>query len=105
MGNELTITVYETSLNLVNEVNELVFSSPGPQGPQGETGLPGGSFYEHSQPTPAGTWTIPHNLGRRVHVSVFDASGTEVKTDVDQASVNTAVLTFGAPFSGSAVLS
>lgn len=97
--NEVAVTKVEQSVGL---------TSPGPQGPagpQGPSGAAGGSVFEHVQSSPSATWTINHNLGRRVHVSIFDDSGNLVLSDVEHGTVNQATVTWSSPTTGSAVIS
>lgn len=55
----------------------------GPIGPEGPPGPPGANAgFEHTQSAPAATWIIPHALGRRPVVSVFDTAGNEIVTDI-----------------------
>jgi hypothetical protein len=53
---------------------------------------------------PAGTWTIQHNLGREVHITVISDSGEHVFADVTQNDLNSASVSFGAPFAGKAYI-
>lgn len=112
--NRVTVTSRNSTLlvrHRVPRVTMLTGGAPGPvgpQGPQGEPGVPGapgGQAYIHEQTTPAGTWTIIHNLGRKVHLSLFLTNGKMALTDVDQDDENTAVLTFPQPVAGTAYLS
>lgn len=78
----------------------------GPPGPQGLAGTPGGSAYEYVLNVASATWIINHNLGRRVHVSIFDGDGVLIYSDVDHsADFNSTTITFSTPRTGSAVLS
>jgi hypothetical protein len=61
-------------------------------------------YYVHEQSTPATTWTIVHNLGRRPLVAVTDSAGTEVMGGVLHHSNNSVELTFSSPFGGEARL-
>lgn len=72
-------------------------------GPQGPPGVAGG--FEHTQAAPASTWIIDHNLGRKVHVSIFSATQELVYADVIHGSINQTTITFATPTSGSAVIS
>ncbi|GJE27935.1 hypothetical protein [Methylobacterium organophilum] len=65
---------------------------------------PGGSgATERAQVTPAGTWIIPHGLGRRPIVTVYDTSGAEMLADV-VATATTVTIVFAVPTAGSVVL-
>lgn len=94
--NEVTVTKTESTVEL---------TAPGPQGPPGPAGAAGGSVFTFTQSTPASTWIVDHNLGRKVQVTIFDASGNVVYSDVAHGSVNQATITFASPVAGSAVIS
>lgn len=68
----------------------------------GGPGAAGG--IEYPQLVPRATWTITHGLGRRPSVSVYDANGSQIETDV-QATTTTATIAFPEPTVGSVVLS
>lgn len=73
----------------------------GPAGAPANTG-PGGSdaHYVHQQNTPAATWTINHNLGKRPAIQVFDSAGQECEGLLTHVTLAQAVVEFSAPFSG-----
>lgn len=71
---------------------------PGPRGP---TGLTGGTAYTYTQTTPAASWQVTHNLGRYPAAVLVIVGGSIVETDIDLPDINTAVLTFAQPTSGS----
>lgn len=89
---------------------------PGPPGPQGIQGIqgpvgpagPGGdgfvSNYYHVQMVPAASWSILHNLGRYAAVVVMNSAGEQVYGDVEYLSLDSVVVSFSAPFSGTAQL-
>lgn len=84
---------------------EIDLTMPGPQGPPGPPGPAGGATYVYDRAgVPAATWTIAHGLGRRVHVTVAGDDGREVEADVDNPDLNTTVITFATPFSGTALI-
>lgn len=58
----------------------------------------------HVQQTPSSTWTINHTLGGFPSVTVVDSANTVVYGMVTYVSKSQVVLTFSAPFSGSAYL-
>jgi hypothetical protein len=106
--NEVAVTKRVTDLEVVQLVQEVGLTSPGPQGPPGPRGLPGaagGSVFEFTQSTPAATWIIDHNLGRKVQVTIFDANGQVVYSDVTHGSVNQTTIYFASPVVGSALIS
>ena len=77
-------------------------SAVGPVGPQGPPGI--GSTFIFEQTTASAEWTVRHHLGRFPSVTVVDSAGSVVIGDVDYIDENTLVLSFVAPFSGSAYL-
>lgn len=80
-------------------------ATPGPQGPPGPAGPAGGEVFVYDRAgVPAATWTIEHDLGRRVHVTVCDDDGNEVDADVANPDLNTTVIVFATPFSGTALI-
>lgn len=54
-------------------------------------------------PVPVSTWTMPHNLGRRAAVALYDEHGVAMDTDVESTQT-LSVVTFPQPTAGSAVL-
>lgn len=60
--------------------------------------------YIFNQSSAASTWTINHNLAKYPSVTVVDSSGNMVVGFQTYNSNNQIVLTFSAPFSGSAYL-
>lgn len=78
----------------------------GSQGPQGAAGAAGGVPYKHTQTTPASTWTVIHNLGRKSPVTVFITPNlTEpVFTDITYPDLNTVVIAWPSPQSGEAYI-
>mgnify|MGYP003639334591 FL=1 len=58
--------------------------------------------YVHEQSSPSTTWTVNHNLYKRVAISVVDSAGTVIICDVRYVSDNQVVLTFDAATSGNA---
>ena len=114
VSNDVQVGQVSHEVQVTQIANEVVISAPGPQGPpgppgadgaDGAPGLPGGTFYIHTQSAPAATWTIIHNIGHKLHCTVFGDDGIQLLTDVDQNDPDTTVLTFAAPFSGVAYLS
>ncbi|PRH79393.1 hypothetical protein C6N75_09935 [Streptomyces solincola] len=105
---KLVVQQEDTELWVDYPVNALTLSQGGQQGPPGPPGVPGapgGFVYEHTQSVAAATWVINHNIGRRVHVSVFDSSGRQVETDVEHGTTNQTSVIFATPTTGSAVIS
>jgi hypothetical protein len=82
----------------------IVTGPPGPAGPQGPSGASGGT-YLHTQASPAATWQINHSLGRTPNIAVINTSGTVVHADIVHNSASQAVVTFPAPYAGTAFCS
>lgn len=83
----------------------VVVRGVGVQGRPGADGGSSGTYYVHTQSTPAATWIIAHNIGRPVQVTLFDAGGSIFYGDVTESGANTATATFSTPVAGSAYLS
>lgn len=64
----------------------------------------GDKTYVHKQVIASNTWEITHNLYKYPSVSVVDTGGNVVIGDVEYTSLNTLVIKFTAPFSGTAYL-
>lgn len=64
----------------------------------------GDKTYVHKQVIASNTWEITHNLYKYPSVSVVDTGGNVVVGDVEYTSLNTLVIKFTAPFSGTAYL-
>ena len=64
----------------------------------------GDKIYVHKQVIASNTWDITHNLYKYPSVSVVDTGGNVVIGDVEYTSLNTLVIKFTAPFSGTAYL-
>lgn len=62
-------------------------------------------FYEHTQIGANDTWTIPHNLGRKVNVFTTDVDDYEIKGRVINDDLNTVIIIFTIPIVGKAILS
>jgi hypothetical protein len=67
-------------------------------------GLKGGGDknYVYTQSTPAASWTVSHNLGKRPAVVVVDSAEDVVYGDIQYIDDNTVTLTFSGAFSGKA---
>lgn len=72
-------------------------------GPQGPPGVAGG--FEYVRSVAASTWIIDHNLGRKVHVSIFSDTADLVYADVFHGTTNQTTISFPLPTTGSAVIS
>lgn len=64
----------------------------------------GDKTYVFTQATASNIWEITHNLYKYPSVSVVDTGGNVVIGDVEYTSLNTLVIKFTAPFSGTAYL-
>ena len=110
------VTVTETE-TIVIENNDLVdiveIADPtptiievgiaGPQGPQGPIGS--GGTYRHVQLVASPVWTINHDLGAFLNITVVDSAGNEQVGDVRYIDANTIEVTFSGAFSGEAYIS
>lgn len=67
-------------------------------------GLGGDSGYVHEQASASTTWTINHNLGRRVDVAVTDLGGSALAAAVQATSLNQVVVSFNAAQAGYAII-
>ena len=66
---------------------------------------PGVQGYQHRQTLPAVTWTVRHNLGRYPGAVVLDTAGNRIYPGGESyPDLDTLVLTFSAPFPGTANL-
>jgi hypothetical protein len=64
----------------------------------------GTSAYVHQQLTPAGIWTINHNLGFRPSVELLDSGGQEIDGEVSHPTVNQTVVALSPATAGLARL-
>ncbi|MGS2646075.1 hypothetical protein [Streptosporangium sp. G12] len=117
ISNDSQVTVTDTSTELLIEavgptitveVGYLPFGggAPGPPGPPGQTGPQGppGNTIALAQSTPSASWVLTHNLGHKPQVSILDASGVVVHTDVTHLDDNTLSVVFAQPQAGTALL-
>jgi hypothetical protein len=63
-----------------------------------------GYQHVHAQDTPATSWTIPHNLGRRPNSLILSSGGMEMWAEVVHLSDNVLVVGFAVPTMGTAHL-
>jgi hypothetical protein len=75
----------------------------GDKGDKGEPGLNGAGF-DFTQPTPATTWTIAHNLGLRPSVAIFTPGGLQVMGTALHLSADVLQISFSTPTAGTARL-
>lgn len=109
---DLTIIASSPTVSIIHEnaSDILVISAgnytvPGPAGPQGPPGASGGAYFDYVQASPAATWIIPHNLNKRVHVTLFNSLNEIVYADIVESTLNLATVTFPTPFVGFAYVS
>ena len=57
-----------------------------------------------SQSLPSATWTIIHNLGKYPAVTVIDSANTVVEGAIVYTDINNIIISFSAPFSGTAII-
>lgn len=62
------------------------------------------SQYVHTQNSASTTWTINHNLGRRVQVILTDLAGNEVDAYIANPTLNQTVVTYTVARTGYAVI-
>jgi hypothetical protein len=110
LSNEITVVANPADHNVIvaADVVYAQVSAPGPQGPAGAPGPigpAGGDLFVYDRNgVPAQQWPIAHNLGRFVHITVLLDSGEEITPDVTQSDLNNAVIAFGVPTSGKALV-
>ncbi len=63
-----------------------------------------GTGYVFTQVSPALTWTVNHNMGRKPAVSVLSVGGVEIVAAVSHISSAQAVIEFSSPTAGQAIL-
>lgn len=88
----------------VLQVDVIVDTGVGPQGPPGVSGG-ASSTYEHSQPSAAATWVINHNLGFKPSTTAYSVGGQLMLANIIHMSLNQARIYFDGPVSGFAVCS
>jgi len=54
----------------------------------------------YTQSIASKTWTIIHNLSKFPSITIVDTANTEIEGFIQFIDINTAVVTFSAPFSG-----
>jgi hypothetical protein len=60
--------------------------------------------YTHTQAAAAATWTINHNLGRKVAVTLYTTGGVQMLADVTHTTSNQAVVNFTSAVAGTALV-
>ena len=79
-----------------DNVTTVVVSAPGPQGNAAQI------FYTHTQAVASSVWTINHNLGGQPTAVVLDSAGTQCEGTFSYPTINQMIITFTAPFTGTA---
>lgn len=69
----------------------------GGRGPPGGSGI---TDYVHTQVAPSAVWTINHNLGRYVIVTLLSVGSVEIEGSVTHPSMNQVQVTFAIPVAG-----
>jgi len=97
------ITVTTTVQNVVVSTTTptVTVASVGVQGPQGPAA---NIFYTYTQNTPASVWTVTHGLSGYPAATVIDTSGNNCEGTISYTNSNVMVITFTAPFSGTAYI-
>jgi hypothetical protein len=62
------------------------------------------STYRHNQTTAANTWTVNHNLGRDVEVTIFTAGGQQMWAEYIQINSNQVIVYFDGAYDGYALV-
>ena len=68
------------------------------------TGGSGFTTYTHTQGAASATWTINHNLGRKVQVTLYTTGGVEFLGDITHTTSNQAVVNLASAVAGSALV-
>lgn len=102
----VVVTIPVPNVQVTLNPQEVILSSPGPQGERGPAGPAGGSPFEFVQTSPSNSWVINHDLDRFPGVIVFvDGDLTHpVDADVTYSDRNNLTVSFLAPHSGKAEL-
>jgi hypothetical protein len=102
-ADEARFALYQMDMQLVYVPTTL----PATVAPPPVSGGGGGTSNEafvFRQDTPLATWSITHNLGREVQVTIWDDTGEVVYPVVDNPSLNVTVVTFANPATGTAII-
>lgn len=115
---DIVESVGPISLVVVGDLSPVPVVAVGLQGPRGATGdtgstgatgdtgaqgIPGvAETFTHDQNVASATWTIVHNLGAFLPVTVIDSANETVEGNVHYVDINTVILSFAAPFGGTA---
>lgn len=91
-----------TSPIIIREVQRMVVTAPGPQGPPGSSG--GSFYYRHDQLSASSSWVVSHNLGAYPAVTII-LNGELVLADVTHTSVDSVNIVFPTPQTGVVIFS
>lgn len=61
--------------------------------------------YQHTQSTPAATWTVNHDLGYRPNVQLTTLGGREILGEIQHISINQVIVYLDSPLAGLAICS
>lgn len=101
------ISVHEQGMTIAGgrlEVETIVFKDGSTAQSSGGVSPGSDASFSFAQNQASAVWHIIHNLGKFPSVTVFDSSNHQVFGDVTQNSANDLIVTFSAPFSGTAHL-
>ena len=107
MADNININQTINEITVVESSNNVVITTPGPQGIQGipgRDGINGGNF-TFEQQSNSTIWNITHNLGYRPAVTVQDYGKIILEGDLSHTDANSLILTFSQAVSGYAYLS
>jgi len=100
-------------VDITKQINSVIVSTVGVQGPKGDTGPAGangtnginGGNFTFEQQTSSALWSVTHNLGYRPAVTVQDYGKINLEGDLNHINANTLTITFSEAVSGYAYLS
>lgn len=64
----------------------------------------GDKTFPYEQINPSAIWVIPHNLNKKVSVTIQDTAGSEVEGEIVENDGTKVIIEFNFPFSGFAYL-
>jgi hypothetical protein len=94
-----TIEVIETGDSSI-EIIEV--AEQGPQGPPGADTDAALAGFTHDQSSPASTWTINHNLGRKPIITLLTTGFVEFEGQLTHMSDNQTIANFATAIAGTA---
>lgn len=101
-----TLVVQDNSTTVIVGADATTVVATGTTGPRGPVGPSGGasSTLEWTQGLAASTWVIPHDLGYKPNVTVFDDT-TQIFGEIVHDTIDLLHITFAVVTTGTAVLS